>query len=87
MAGTSTYTSRSARHPGTAPATSTWPCVARQSATRVPQVQFNDDDVWHDFAFRPTGEWHDGEWHDGEQAALKAGSWFPCLELGARHTC
>jgi hypothetical protein len=33
----------------------------------IPQIQFNDDGVWHDFA--PDG------------AVLKAGSWFPYLYL------
>jgi hypothetical protein len=33
----------------------------------VPQIQFNDDDVWHDFA--------------PDRAALKAGPWFPHLRL------
>jgi hypothetical protein len=33
----------------------------------VPQIQFNDDAVWHDFA--------------PDRAALKAGPWFPYLEL------
>ena len=32
-----------------------------------PQIQFNDDDVWHDFA--------------PDRAALKAGLWFPYLAL------
>jgi hypothetical protein len=35
----------------------------------VPQIQFNDDDVWHDFA--------------PDRAALKAGPWFPYLALGS----
>jgi hypothetical protein len=34
----------------------------------LPQLQFNDDSVWHDFA--PEGG-----------AALKAGPWFPFLQL------
>jgi hypothetical protein len=34
----------------------------------VPQVQFNDDGVWHDFA--PEG-----------RTALNAGPWFPYLQL------
>ena len=34
----------------------------------LPQIQFNDDSVWHDFA--PEGG-----------AALKAGPWFPYLWL------
>ena len=34
----------------------------------LPQIQFNDDSVWHDFA--PEGG-----------AALKAGPWFPYLYL------
>ena len=34
----------------------------------LPQIQFNDDSVWHDFA--PEGG-----------TALKAGPWFPFLEL------
>jgi hypothetical protein len=33
----------------------------------VPQIQFNDDAVWHDFA--------------PDRAALKAGPWFPYLQL------
>ena len=33
----------------------------------VPQIQFNDDAVWHDFA--------------PDRAAVKAGPWFPCLSL------
>ena len=33
----------------------------------VPQIQFNDDDVWHDF--------------DPDRHALKAGPWFPYLML------
>ena len=33
----------------------------------VPQIQFNDDAVWHDFA--------------PDRAAVKAGPWFPFLEL------
>jgi hypothetical protein len=33
----------------------------------VPQIQFNDDAVWHDFA--------------PDMAALKAGPWFPFLQL------
>ena len=37
----------------------------------VPQVQFNQDGVWHDFA--PEGEGRVG---------LKAGPWFPYLSLG-----
>ena len=38
-----------------------------EAVSNVPQIQFNDDDVWHDFA--------------PDRAALKAGPWFPCLEL------
>ena len=34
----------------------------------VPQIQFNDDGVWHDFA--------------PDRAAVKAGPWFPFLRLG-----
>ena len=34
----------------------------------MPQIQFNDDSVWHDFA--PEGG-----------TALKAGPWFPFLQL------
>jgi hypothetical protein len=34
----------------------------------VPQIQFNDDSVWHDFA--PEG-----------RTGLKAGPWFPFLAL------
>ena len=37
----------------------------------VPQIQFNDDDVWHDFA--------------PNRAALKAAPWFPYLGLGRAH--
>jgi hypothetical protein len=33
----------------------------------VPQIQFNDDAVWHDFA--------------PDSVALKAGPWFPFLQL------
>ena len=33
----------------------------------VPQIQFNDDAVWHDFA--------------PDSAALEAGPWFPCVYL------
>ena len=33
----------------------------------VPQIQFNDDAVWHDFT--------------PDRAAMKAGPWFPYLEL------
>ena len=33
----------------------------------VPQIQFNDDSVWHDFA--------------PDRAAVKAGPWFPYLRL------
>ena len=33
----------------------------------MPQIQFNDDDVWPDFA--------------PDRAALKAGPWFPCVYL------
>ena len=36
----------------------------------VPQIQFNDDAVWHDFT--------------PDRAALKAGPWFPFLWLDAR---
>ena len=35
----------------------------------VPQIQFNDDGVWHDFA--------------PDMAAVKAGPWFPLLVLNA----
>ena len=34
----------------------------------VPQIQFNDDAVWHDFA--------------PDRAAVNAGPWFPLLLLG-----
>jgi hypothetical protein len=37
------------------------------AVSNVPQIQFNDDDVWHDFA--------------PGRAALKAGPWFPYLQL------
>ena len=33
----------------------------------LPQIQFNDDSVWHDFA--------------PDRAAVKAGPWFPFLQL------
>jgi hypothetical protein len=38
-----------------------------EAVSNVPQIQFNDDDVWHDFA--------------PDRVALKAGPWFPCLAL------
>jgi hypothetical protein len=38
-----------------------------EAVSNVPQIQFNDDDVWHDFA--------------PGRAALKAGPWFPYLAL------
>ena len=38
-----------------------------EAVSNVPQIQFNDDDVWHDFA--------------PGRAALKAGPWFPHLAL------
>ena len=41
--------------------------VRCEAVSNVPQIQFNDDDVWHDFA--------------PGRAALKAGPWFPFLEL------
>ena len=37
----------------------------------VPQIQFNNDGVWHDFA-------------PGGRTALKAGPWFPYLKLNKR---
>ena len=37
------------------------------AVSNVPQSQFNDDSVWHDFA--------------PDRAALKAGPWFPMLWL------
>ena len=40
-----------------------------EAVSNVPQIQFNDDDVWHDFA--------------PDRAALKAGPWFPYLALSA----
>jgi hypothetical protein len=40
-----------------------------EAVSSVPQFQFNDDDVWHDFA--------------PDRAALKAGPWFPFLWLGS----
>ena len=58
---TATSAPTSPRHP------STWPCAARQTVSNVPQIQFNDDDVWHDFA--------------PDRVALKAGPWFPFLQL------
>ena len=41
--------------------------VRCDAVSNVPQIQFNDDDVWHDFA--------------PGRAALKAGPWFPLLLL------
>ena len=41
--------------------------MVAQAVSNVPQIQFNDDDVWHDFA--------------PDRAALKAGPWFPFLQL------
>jgi hypothetical protein len=41
--------------------------VRCEAVSNVPQIQFNDDDVWHDFA--------------PGRAALKAGPWFPYLAL------
>ena len=41
--------------------------VRCEAVSNVPQIQFNDDDVWHDFA--------------PDKATLKAGPWFPYLEL------
>ena len=41
--------------------------VRCEAVSNVPQIQFNDDDVWHDFA--------------PDRAAMKAGSWFPFLQL------
>jgi hypothetical protein len=41
--------------------------VRCEAVSNVPQIQFNDDDVWHDFA--------------PGRAALKAGPWFPYLQL------
>ena len=35
----------------------------------VPQIQFNDDGVWHDFA--------------PDRVALNTGPWFPFLQLNA----
>ena len=43
--------------------------VRCEAVSNVPQIQFNDDDVWHDFA--------------PGRAAVKAGPWFPCLQLGS----
>jgi hypothetical protein len=37
------------------------------AVSNVPQIQFNDDDVWHNFA--------------PDRAALRAGPWFPVLQL------
>ena len=39
-----------------------------EAVSNVPQIQFGEDGVWHDFA--------------PGRAALKAGPWFPCLQLG-----
>ena len=41
--------------------------VRCEAVSNVPQIQFNDDDVWHDFA--------------PGRAALQAGPWFPYLQL------
>ena len=41
--------------------------VRCEAVSNVPQIQFNDDDVWHDFA--------------PNRAALKAEPWFPFLML------
>jgi hypothetical protein len=41
--------------------------VRCEAVSNVPQIQFSDDDVWHDFA--------------PDRAALKAGPWFPFLRL------
>jgi hypothetical protein len=41
--------------------------VRCEAVSNVPQIQFNDDDVWHDFA--------------PDRVALKAGPWFPFLTL------
>ena len=43
--------------------------VRCEAVSNVPQIQFNDDGVWHDFA--------------PDRAALKAGPWFPFLMLGS----
>jgi hypothetical protein len=43
-----------------------------EAVSNVPQIQFNDDDVWHDFA--------------PDRAALKAGPWFPYLRLDSAAT-
>ena len=40
-----------------------------EAVSNVPQIQFNDNDVWHDFA--------------PGRVALKAGPWFPYLRLFA----
>jgi hypothetical protein len=40
-----------------------------EAVSNVPQIQFNDDDVWHDFA--------------PDRAALKAGPWFPLVGMDA----
>ena len=57
---TATSAPASLRHP------SSWPC-AGEAVSNVPQIQFNDDDVWHDFA--------------PGRVALKAGPWFPHVVL------
>ena len=41
--------------------------VRCEAVSNVPQIQFNDDDVWHDFA--------------PGRASLKAGPWSPFLQL------
>ena len=46
--------------------------VRCEAVSNVPQIQFNDDDVWHDFA--------------PDRAALQAGPWFPYLQLGSAAT-
>jgi hypothetical protein len=42
--------------------------VRCEAVSNVPQIQFNDDGVWHDFA--------------PNRVALNAGPWFPYLQLG-----
>ena len=43
--------------------------VRCDGVSNVPQIQFNDDDVWHDFA--------------PDRATLNAGLWSSYLELGS----
>jgi hypothetical protein len=50
------------------PKTNPYDVALRCDKGNVPQIQFNDDGVWHDFA--PEG-----------RTGLVAGPWFPCLAV------